>query len=65
MEGLSFEQALARLDEITKLLEDPNTGLDASISLYKEASELSKYCGDILNNAKQQFKEIGEISSIE
>ena len=61
MKDLSFEQALTRLDEIVKLLEDPKTGLDASISLYKEANELSKYCSDILDNAKQQIKEIGEI----
>ena len=37
---LTIEQTFARIDEITKALEDPSTSLEDSFALYKEGSSL-------------------------
>ncbi len=37
---LNIEQTFARLDEITKALENPQTSLEDSFALYKEGSDL-------------------------
>lgn len=44
MENLTYEQAIARLDEITKLLENSQESLEKSIALFQEGMELSNYC---------------------
>ena len=40
LKEMTLEAAFARLDEITKALEDPNTSLEDSFSLYREGSGL-------------------------
>lgn len=42
--GLSFEKALARLQEIVGELEDPEKGLEASLELFEEGVALSRFC---------------------
>ena len=37
---MTIEQALSRIDEITKALEDPKTSLEDSFALYQEGSNL-------------------------
>ena len=37
---MTIEQALSRIDEITKALEDPGTSLEDSFALYQEGSNL-------------------------
>jgi exodeoxyribonuclease VII small subunit len=48
MEDLNFEQALARLEIVVQAMENDETGLEASIALYKEGVALSNRCNDIL-----------------
>lgn len=56
----TFEEALARLEEIADLMENGETGLENSVKLYKEGVELSVYCSEILNKAEQQVMELKE-----
>lgn len=42
--GLTFEKALARLEEIVAALEEPDRGLEASLELFEEGVALSRFC---------------------
>ena len=42
--NLSFEAALSRLQEIVSELEDPEKGLEASLALFEEGVQLSRFC---------------------
>ena len=46
---LNFEQALARLETVVEAMENDETTLEASITLYKEGTTLSKHCKEILS----------------
>lgn len=52
----SFEQAIARLQEILALLDNTETELEQSIALSEESSKLIKYCRGILANAELRIK---------
>ncbi len=54
----SFEAMLARLQEISEVLEDENTGLEESIKLYEEGIKLSKSCYGKLKNAELKVTEL-------
>ncbi len=51
---LSFEQSLARLDEIVRHLEKGDLPLKDSLSLFEEGTSLIKNCGTMLDEAEQQ-----------
>ncbi len=55
-ENLTFEIAVARLDEIVKLLERGNTSLDDSLKLYEEGVGLVRFCNGELQNAEKKIK---------
>ncbi len=42
--NLTFEKALARLQEITGELEDPEKGLESSLALFEEGVALARFC---------------------
>lgn len=50
----SFEQALARLDEIVKHLEQGDLSLSESMRLFEEGTGLLAGCGKMLDEAEQQ-----------
>lgn len=54
----SFEEKLARLEELTALLEQENLGLDKSIELYEEGVKLSKECLETLQKAELKVVEL-------
>jgi exodeoxyribonuclease VII small subunit len=56
-EAPTFEKALARLEVIVERLDDGNLGLDESIALFKEGTQLAKLCRDKLASAEVQVKE--------
>lgn len=58
MEQPTFEQALARIEEINDSLASADTPVDQAVTLYKEAGELLVYCHDLLSQAKLQVDEI-------
>ena len=49
---LTFEEKLARLDEIVKKMSESNAPLNEMLSLYEEAQKLIKEETDTLNEAK-------------
>lgn len=58
MEKMTFEQAIKRLEEIVKLLEDNQISLDQSIELFQEGIQLSKYCNDKLTSVEDKLSKI-------
>lgn len=57
----TFEEAQKKLDEIIEKMQDKDVTLDESIVLYKEATELLKYCKDKLDEAKDKIIDIDEL----
>ena len=57
-EQLSFEAALARLEEIVRLLERGEAPLDQSIDLYQEGDQLKRLCEERLRSAQARIDAI-------
>ena len=55
---LSFEAALARLEEIVRLLERGEVPLDKSIELYQEGDRLKRHCEARLKSAQARIERI-------
>jgi exodeoxyribonuclease VII small subunit len=53
---LKFEEALSRLEKVVQTMENADTSLEDSISLYKEGAALSKLCNEILNKFETEVK---------
>ena len=51
---MSFEQAIARVDEIVRALEKGDTPLDESLTLFEEGTALIKRCSKQLDEAEQK-----------
>lgn len=51
----NFENALARLEQITAELEAGDLGLDKSLDKFNEAIELARFCNSRLNDAKTRI----------
>ncbi|MBQ9510124.1 MAG: exodeoxyribonuclease VII small subunit [Clostridia bacterium] len=53
---MSFEEALARLDEIVGSMENGKAELDELLSLFEEGVSLVKLCNSKLNSAERKIK---------
>ena len=66
MEQIKFEDAIKRLEEISKELETGELGLDESVNKFEEGMKLSKTCTKMLNEAEKRINILinndGEIS---
>jgi exodeoxyribonuclease VII small subunit len=66
---LSFEEALARLEEVIASLENNECELEESLSLFKEGMELVKFCRGKLSDTEKKIsilvKEAGEFVAFE
>lgn len=58
LSDLSFEAALARLEEIVRLLEKGEAPLDQSIELYQEGDKLRRHCEARLKSAQARIEQI-------
>lgn len=56
--GLSFEQAVERLEQIIDRIESGETGLEASLKEYESGMELLRHCRAILARAEQKVQEL-------
>jgi exodeoxyribonuclease VII small subunit len=56
--ALSFEAALARLEEIVRTLEKGEAPLDQSIELYQEGDKLKRLCEARLKAAQARIEQI-------
>lgn len=52
----TFEEKLARLEEISSLMEESKITLDNSVKLYDEAGKLIKELREELSNAEKKVK---------
>lgn len=55
---MSFEAALARLEEIVRTLEKGEAPLDQSIELYQEGERLKRHCEARLKDAQARIEQI-------
>ncbi len=55
MEELKFEEAIKRLEDISKELESGELGLDDSVSKFEEGMKISKMCTKMLNEAEKKI----------
>jgi exodeoxyribonuclease VII small subunit len=58
VETLSFEKALAQLEEIVARLEGGKVDLDESIRLYERGEALKKICEEKLKQAETRIEKI-------
>lgn len=56
--GLSFEEALKRLEEIVQRLESGSEALDSAIDLYAEGDALRAQCERRLSDAQARIEKI-------
>lgn len=52
---VTFEESIARLEEIVKALERGEAPLDESLSLFEEGTAIIKGCSKILDDAEQKI----------
>lgn len=56
--GLSFEAALAELEQLVKQLEDGKAKLDDAIGAYERGSLLRRHCDNKLREAQLKIEQI-------
>ena len=54
----SFEQNMARLEQIVRAMERGDVALEESLKLFQEGTELVRSCGKLLDDAELQVKKI-------
>jgi exodeoxyribonuclease VII small subunit len=64
-EGTTFEERLARIEEIVERLESGEAGLDESLRLYAEGAELIKACRATLAEAEKRIAKLSETAGDE
>ena len=55
---LTYEQALAELEEIVIALESEERSLDDSMSLFERGQSLARYCAGLLDQAELKVQQI-------
>ena len=55
---MTFESAIARLEEIVRILEGGQAPLDGALSMFEEGVALVKLCNSRLDSAEQKVKMI-------
>lgn len=58
---LTYEEAIARLEEVVAGLERGDKPLDASLKLFEEGVKLVDFCTQKLENAEQKITELSAI----
>ena len=58
IEGLTFEDALAQLEEIVAKLESGEVPLEESINLYERGAALRERCTEKLKDAKMRIERV-------
>ena len=54
----TFEQSMARLEQIVRAMERGDVALEESLKLFREGTELVRSCGKLLDEAELQVKQI-------
>lgn len=56
--ALSIEELMTRLEEITRTIENPDTGIESSITLYEEGLTIAGQCKERLQEARKKIEVI-------
>jgi exodeoxyribonuclease VII small subunit len=65
---LKFEEALARLEEIVRSLEQGETSLEETLLLFEEGVKLARFCNQKLDEAEAKIEimiDEGQIETLE
>ena len=54
----TFEEAMARLEQVVSLLEKGDTPLEEAMALFEEGTGLLKQCSQTLDKAEQQVAKL-------
>jgi exodeoxyribonuclease VII small subunit len=57
---MSFEDALARLEEIVEILSSQKINLDSMIDLHEEGSALKEHCAKRLEEAQMKIETVSK-----
>ncbi|MDR0630869.1 MAG: exodeoxyribonuclease VII small subunit [Holosporales bacterium] len=63
MNELTFEQAIAELEEIIRKLESGKMPLEEAVSAFERGAELKKFCEEKLKNAQLKIEILSEKTS--
>ncbi len=55
---MSFEEDLRRMEEITGLLKNPETGLERSVELYEEGNALAQKLSKTLDKIQRKIEKV-------
>jgi exodeoxyribonuclease VII small subunit len=56
--NMTFEESMARLEQIVRTMERGEAPLDESLKLFQEGTELVSRCGKLLEEAELQIKKV-------
>lgn len=54
----TFEESMARLEQIVRAMEQGNVPLEESLKLFQEGTELVRSCGKLLDDAQMQIQKV-------
>ena len=54
----TFEESMARLEQIVRAMERGDVALEESLKLFLEGTELVRKCGKLLDDAELQVKKV-------
>lgn len=60
-DSLTFEEALARLEQIITRLEEGSLTLEDSVALFEQGQRLAAFCQDTLDSAELRVRELTEL----
>ena len=63
MAEMTFEQAMARLEQIVTTLEGGRCSLDESLKLFEEGTKLTAYCSQQIKEAEQKIIKLTAVES--
>jgi exodeoxyribonuclease VII small subunit len=63
VENLSYEQALAELEEIVERLESDPPALEESARLYERGRTLVQRCANLLESVEMRLRNLGEAAA--
>lgn len=54
----SFEESMARLEQIVRTMEQGNAPLEESLKLFQEGTKLVQQCGSLLDHAQMEIQKV-------
>ena len=60
IEGLSFEEALATLEQVVEQIESNELPLDETLRLFEQGTRLARRCDELLEQAELRVVELSQ-----